>query len=104
VSCTAVNRHLVAHEDSSVALPLEEDLAALPQTLSALYRFSRPHTMLGTFISIMSVSALAVVRACTWATCIAIFSATTEAWRQQALCCRSVPAHVGHHECGLAPK
>ncbi len=42
-------------------LPLEEGLAAVPQTLSAFYRFSRPHTMLGTFVSVLSVSALAVV-------------------------------------------
>ena len=42
-------------------LPLEEGLAAVPQTLSAFYRFSRPHTMLGTFISVLSVSALALV-------------------------------------------
>ena len=42
-------------------LPLEEGLAAVPQTLNAFYRFSRPHTMLGTFISVLSVSALALV-------------------------------------------
>lgn len=54
---------MVAHEDSAVSLPIEEGLAALPQNLSALYRFTRPHTMLGTFISILSVSALAVVSA-----------------------------------------
>lgn len=53
---------MVAHEDSGVAIPLEEGLAVAPQKLSALYRFSRPHTMLGTFISVCSVSALAVVR------------------------------------------
>lgn len=53
---------MVAHEDSAVSIPLEEGLAVVPQKLSALYRFSRPHTMLGTFISVCSVSALAVVR------------------------------------------
>ena len=42
---------------------LEERLAAVPQTLNAFYRFSRPHTMLGTFVSVLSVSALAVVGA-----------------------------------------
>lgn len=42
---------------------LEERLAAVPQTLNAFYRFSRPHTMLGTFVSVVSVSTLAVVGA-----------------------------------------
>ena len=65
ITCTAINRQMVAHEDSGVAIPLEEGLAVVPQKLSALYRFSRPHTMLGTFISVCSVSALAVVRTTT---------------------------------------
>ena len=43
-------------------LQLQEGFAAIPQFLSAFYRFTRPHTMLGTFISVTSVSALAVVR------------------------------------------
>ncbi|CAL8468499.1 g8039 [Coccomyxa elongata] len=60
ITCTAINRQMVAHEDSAVSIPLEEGLAVVPQKLSALYRFSRPHTMLGTFISVCSVSALAV--------------------------------------------
>lgn len=62
ISCTAINRSMVAHEDSEVPLQLQEGFAAIPQFLSAFYRFTRPHTMLGTFISVTSVSALAVVR------------------------------------------
>ncbi len=38
-------------------------LASTASALGILYRFSRPHTMLGTTISIMSVSALALTRA-----------------------------------------
>lgn len=52
---------MVVHEDAGVSIPLEGGLADAPQKLDALYRFSRPHTMLGTFISVCSVSALAVV-------------------------------------------
>ncbi len=52
---------MVAHEDSEVPLHLQEGIAAIPQYASAFYRFTRPHTMLGTFISVTSVSALAVV-------------------------------------------
>lgn len=62
ISCTAINRSMVAHEDSEMPLQLQEGFAAIPQFLSAFYRFTRPHTMLGTFISVTSVSALAVVR------------------------------------------
>ena len=61
ISCTAINRPMVAHEDSEVPLHLQEGIAAIPQYASAFYRFTRPHTMLGTFISVTSVSALAVV-------------------------------------------
>lgn len=61
ISCTAINRPMVAHEDSEVPLHLQEGIAAIPQYASAFYRFTRPHTMLGTFISVASVSALAVV-------------------------------------------
>ena len=52
---------MVAHEDPDVPLHLQEGIAAIPRFFSALYRFTRPHTMLGTFISVISVSALAVV-------------------------------------------
>ena len=38
-------------------------LASLARAAGVLYRFSRPHTMIGTTISILSVSALALVRA-----------------------------------------
>lgn len=37
-------------------------LASLAHAAGVLYRFSRPHTMIGTTISILSVSALALVR------------------------------------------
>lgn len=52
---------MVAHEDPDVPLHLQEGIAAIPRFFSALYRFTRPHTMLGTFISVISVSAFAVV-------------------------------------------
>ena len=74
ISCTAINRPMVAHEDPDVPLHLQEGIAAIPQFLSALYRFTRPHTMLGTFISVISVSALAVVSCLASYNCIA-------AWR-----------------------
>ena len=45
-------------QDSSA---LQSDVPALVAYLRALYQFSRPHTMLGTFISICSVSLLAMV-------------------------------------------
>ncbi len=61
ISCTAINRPMVAHEDPDVPLHLQEGIAAIPRFFSALYRFTRPHTMLGTFISVISVSAFAVV-------------------------------------------
>lgn len=61
ISCTAINRPMVGHEDSEVPLHLQQGFAAIPQYLNALYRFTRPHTMLGTLISVTSVSALAVV-------------------------------------------
>jgi hypothetical protein len=41
---------------SSLASSMQQLLAAL----DALYRFSRPHTMLGTFVSIVSVSSMAL--------------------------------------------
>ena len=41
---------------------LQSGVPAVLGNLQALYQFSRPHTMLGTFISICSVSLLAMVR------------------------------------------
>jgi hypothetical protein len=38
-------------------------LASLAHAVGVLHRFSRPHTMIGTTISILSVSAMALVRA-----------------------------------------
>ncbi len=61
-----VEVELVRHRGGDApAVPAElgQRLAGAPRFLAALYQFSRPHTMLGTFISIVSVSALAVVRA-----------------------------------------
>ena len=46
---------------SQDASALQSDVPALVANLRALYQFSRPHTMLGTFISICSVSLLAMV-------------------------------------------
>ncbi len=61
-----VDVELVRHHNKAPAVPmeLEQRLAGLPRFLAALYQFTRPHTMLGTFISILSVSALALVCAC----------------------------------------
>ena len=70
ISCTAINRPMVAHEDPDVPLHLQEGIAAIPQFFSALYRFTRPHTMLGTLISVISVSALAVVSCLASCNCI----------------------------------
>ena len=39
------------------------DTRQLGSFLRALFQFSRPHTMLGTFVSICSISLLALVRA-----------------------------------------
>lgn len=57
-----------AAEGVSESLATEAaDLAvvSLPTTLSGqaevLYRFSRPHTLIGTFVSVCSISALALV-------------------------------------------
>ena len=61
---------MVAHEDPDVPLHLQEGIAAIPQFFSALYRFTRPHTMLGTLISVISVSALAVVSCLASCNCI----------------------------------
>jgi hypothetical protein len=61
-----VEVELVRHrggEAPAVPAELGQRLAGAPRFLAALYQFSRPHTMLGTFVSIVSVSALAVVRA-----------------------------------------
>ena len=62
--------HLTAAE--SAAVPFREDrnfgrqksegLDAAWQWFYAFFKFSRPHTMLGTFVSIISVSLLAMVR------------------------------------------
>ena len=88
VSGTTVNRQFVTHEEAGVPLPLEdqleERLAAVPQTLNAFYRFSRPHTMLGTFISVLSVSALAVVSA----------TVDTSAWRYCCACCQDLSIRI----------
>ena len=43
---------------------LQSGVPAVLSNLQALYQFSRPHTMLGTFISICSVSLLAMVCSC----------------------------------------
>ena len=40
---------------------LEEVTTAVTAYGSALYRFSRPHTLFGTFVSVCSVSSLALV-------------------------------------------
>ena len=53
------------HGGDAPAVPVEElraRVAGLPRFAAALYQFSRPHTMLGTFVSIVSVSLLALVR------------------------------------------
>lgn len=53
--------------DSStpVARSLSAQLEHLAAACEALYRFSRPHTMLGTFVSIVSVSIMAM-QSLTW--------------------------------------
>lgn len=56
--------HAAADEGSAGDLPATEGLQARlvagSAWLDALYRFSRPHTMLGTAVSVCSVSALAL--------------------------------------------
>ena len=51
-------------EEESEEEALEALEVALPahNSLHAFFKFSRPHTMLGTFVSIVSVSLMAVVR------------------------------------------
>ena len=60
-----VRQSPMRHGSDSPAVPIEElraRVAGLPRFAAALYQFSRPHTMLGTFVSIVSVSLLALVR------------------------------------------
>lgn len=44
--------------------PQQSPATSLPAFAVAVYRFSRPHTIFGTFISVCSVSALALVSIC----------------------------------------
>jgi hypothetical protein len=51
-----------AHPAEAVHVQPRQSPAASPAALlTAVYRFSRPHTMFGTFVSVCSVSALALV-------------------------------------------
>ena len=58
-SASAVDRFGRSGDASSDTL--QRGVPAVLSNLHALYQFSRPHTMLGTFISICSVSLLAMV-------------------------------------------
>ncbi len=58
-SASAVDRFGRSSDASSDTL--QRGVPAVLSNLHALYQFSRPHTMLGTFISICSVSLLAMV-------------------------------------------
>lgn len=75
VSCQRTPHQRVAHQSAvscsasavdqfgrSNDASLQSGVPAVLSNLQALYQFSRPHTMLGTFISICSVSLLAMVR------------------------------------------
>lgn len=66
VDVELVRQSPLHHGGDAPAVPVEElraRMAGLPRFAAALYQFSRPHTMLGTFVSIVSVSLLALVRA-----------------------------------------
>lgn len=47
-------------ESSAPGLTAQQRIDAVGATLNAFYRFTRPHTMLGTFISVCSISLLAM--------------------------------------------
>lgn len=65
VEVELVRQSPLHHGSDAPAVPIEElraRVVGLPRFAAALYQFSRPHTMLGTFVSIVSVSLLALVR------------------------------------------
>lgn len=62
---TSLVRTSAAAGDSSTPSSLSAQLEALAASADVLYRFTRPHTMLGTFVSIVSVSIMAM-QSFTW--------------------------------------
>ena len=61
VSCSASAVDQFGRSNDASSNALEGSAVAVLSNAQALYQFSRPHTMLGTFISICSVSLLAMV-------------------------------------------
>jgi hypothetical protein len=56
--CKSTALENTANEPDRASMPL----TGIPRQLNAFYQFTRPHTMLGTFLSVFSVSLLALVR------------------------------------------
>ena len=61
VCCSASAVDRFGRSDDASPASLQQGVPAILSNVQALYQFSRPHTMLGTFISICSVSLLAMV-------------------------------------------
>ena len=61
ISCSASTVDQFGRSNEASSSALQSSVAVVLSNLQALYQFSRPHTMLGTFISICSVSLLAMV-------------------------------------------
>lgn len=62
--CTALRQYGGSGESQESAGAVQEKLAAMAAPLRSFYKFSRPHTMIGTFCSVCSISLLALVRPC----------------------------------------
>ena len=60
--CRAAIEHIGARDEGIAPAIPDSGLQSAASAMNAFYRFSRPHTMFGTFISVMSVSAMAMVR------------------------------------------
>ncbi|KAK9863710.1 hypothetical protein WJX84_010623 [Apatococcus fuscideae] len=60
IHCTALRQYSGSGDESAGAV--QEKLSALAGSLKSFYNFSRPHTMIGTFCSVCSVSLLALGR------------------------------------------
>lgn len=68
-SSATATRSASAKDDAVAESKKLLPLASLAHAVGVLHRFSRPHTMLGTTISILSVSALALVRSWIFVSC-----------------------------------
>lgn len=94
-SASAVDRFGRSSDASSDTL--QRGVPAVLSNLQALYQFSRPHTMLGTFISICSVSLLAMVCISTFCHPLISTALTVVSRRASAtlsVCCRPAQASV----------